>query len=76
MAATPAGRTAHGVPPAPDAPVWDGRRPVCRRRGGCHQLIVLGVGEADEGQVVAGERLRGREILRGGLVLDLEGEGG
>ena len=77
MAPAPAGRAAHGVPAAPDAPVRDGRRPVCpvcrRGRRGCrHQLIVLGVGEADEGEVVARERLRGREVLGGGLVLDLE----
>ena len=78
LAPAPAGRAAHGVPAAPDAPVRDGRRPVCRRRrrGGRHQLIVLGVGKADEGQVVAGERLRGREVLGGGLVLDLEKGGG
>ena len=74
LAPAPAGRAAHGVPAAPDAPVRDGRRPVCPvcRRGGRHQLIVLGVGEPDEGEVVARERLRGREVLGGRLVLDLE----
>ena len=75
LAPAPAGRAAHGVPPAADAPVRDGRRPVCPRESLLIELVVLGVGEADEGQVVARERLRGREVLGGGLVLHLEGGG-
>ena len=52
-------------------PVRNGRRPVgCGRLRG-HQLVVLGVGEADERQMVAGERPRRREVLRGRLVLHL-----
>ena len=53
-------------------PVRNGRRPVgCGRRRRGHQLVVLGVGEADERQMVAGERPRRREVLRGRLVLHL-----
>ena len=33
--------------------------------------MVLGVGEADEGQVVASEGLRGRKALDGSFVLDV-----
>ena len=46
---------------------WNRRRPLVLTFS--HQLMVLGVSEADEGQVVAGEGLRGRKALDRSLVL-------
>ena len=36
-----------------------------------HQLVVLAIGEADEGKVISGEGFRGRETLDRSFVLDV-----